>query len=276
MNKSSPNAFIWLVISQVVILYCMRVSSTIGLGKHVAMLGLVLHLTACVSVLHNHHSLVTRLNNRGIVPLGQDNPYLAGNLLLNKEIERSPDLKGFIEHRGKPNALSVEHQLFGPLILKLFYTSSNQYYVLEELEETTWLIKGPFIPGKKEDESPAANIAPAPVTPKILGVQSDSRLDSIHTTAELISYFSQQNAAEAELSPKGDLVHYVTSSEETLATLSQWYTLDASNVERVRRINNFPSTQQLSVGDTVVIPSYLVKNKIRLTDKIRLKLVQIK
>ena len=67
----------------------------------------------------------------------------------------------------------------------------------------------------------------------------------------------------AELTPKGDLVHYVTGNNETLTTLAEWYTRDKSTIGKIARLNNLKATAKLSPGDVIVIPSYLVKNKVR-------------
>jgi len=48
--------------------------------------------------------------------------------------------------------------------------------------------------------------------------------------------------------------------------ISRWYTLDARNLGRISRINNLKNPSQLEIGDTIVIPSYLVKNKNRLNE----------
>jgi len=70
----------------------------------------------------------------------------------------------------------------------------------------------------------------------------------------------------AEMTPNGDLVHYVTYPGETLSMISRWYTGNRANTGRVARINNLPNPDQLVIGDVVVIPSYLIKNNNRLTE----------
>jgi len=70
----------------------------------------------------------------------------------------------------------------------------------------------------------------------------------------------------AETTPKGDIVHYVTYPGETLSMISRWYTDERENAGRIARINKLARPDKLELGDTVVIPSYLVKNKNRLTE----------
>ncbi len=85
--------------------------------------------------------------------------------------------------------------------------------------------------------------------------------------AALVDIISRYGRDEAELTPKGDLVHYVTSERETLALLALWYTEDASNTGRLARMNNLSSSRALEPGDTVIIPKYLLRNTKRLSDE---------
>ena len=89
-------------------------------------------------------SLVDRLRNRGPVALSSNNPYLAANLLVSREMETSPELQGFVEHRGAPAALEVEKSLLGPLIAYFYYPENREEYVLEKIEGT-WIIRGPTL-----------------------------------------------------------------------------------------------------------------------------------
>jgi hypothetical protein len=92
---------------------------------------------------------------------------------------------------------------------------------------------------------------------------------------QLKKIISQYAKADAELSPGGDLVHYVTSAEETLSILARWYTLDASNAGRIARMNSVAQAK-IAPGDTLIIPSYMIKNKARLTEEALQEMAQIK
>jgi hypothetical protein len=74
-------------------------------------------------------------------------------------------------------------------------------------------------------------------------------------------------AREAEISPKGDLVHYVTFPEETLSLVARWYTFDRNNAEKIGRMNQLPTSAPLSIGDTIIVPAYLLKNRSRLSEE---------
>jgi hypothetical protein len=71
----------------------------------------------------------------------------------------------------------------------------------------------------------------------------------------------------AEMTPKGDVVHHVTYPGETLSMLARWYTHDRANAGRIARINSITQPDKLNIGDMIVIPSYLVKTKNRLTEE---------
>lgn len=87
-----------------------------------------------------------------------------------------------------------------------------------------------------------------------------------HDEETLNNIIAQYAQHPAEISPKGDLVHHVTSAAETLVTLSRWYTREPQNADTIARINKVKTAQALSPGDTIVIPAYMVKNTSRLTD----------
>jgi hypothetical protein len=82
----------------------------------------------------------------------------------------------------------------------------------------------------------------------------------------LIQELSEETIEEAEVSPRGDIVHYVSFSGETLSIIARWYTLDVRNTGRISRINSLNNPSRLDIGDSIVIPSYLVKNKKMLTE----------
>ena len=123
---------------------------------------------------------------------------------------------------------------------------------------------------------PFQSPAPRPPRPQLFdGADSSTIMGSLSPKAlpqigpddkTLDALVAKYAGHPAELSPKGDLVHYVTSSAETLALLSRWYTRDSLNVDRIARINGMRPAAALSPGDTLIIPAYLLKNTARLTD----------
>ena len=56
-------------------------------------------------------------------------------------------------------------------------------------------------------------------------------------------------------------------SSETLSLISRWYTKDPSNADKIARINSKNVKDSLLIGDKIIIPSYLIKNKNKLTQK---------
>jgi hypothetical protein len=48
--------------------------------------------------------------------------------------------------------------------------------------------------------------------------------------------------------------------------LARWYTFDKTNTARLARMNKLSQSQALTIGDSIIIPSYLVKNKVRLDE----------
>lgn len=257
------------------------------------------------------NGLLGRLKNRGLVPLSADNPYLAANLLVSKEMDKSEELRGFVQHRGAPAAIEVEKGTFSALVMKFYYPERDEYYSLEDVENT-WIISGPFtIPasdlGKvavytrktamtprlaREEQSLPAGVPPlpaadtqqtvaAPSKPQgfqspplpefhapqpVSGAPSTARETEVSDEATLIRKIAASSPqTAAEITPRGDVVHYVTYPGETLSIISRWYTETRDNAGRLARINELKNPDRLALGDQIVIPAYLVKNKHRLS-----------
>jgi hypothetical protein len=288
----------------------------------ILLLVLTAALLQCTPTVDFNRALIDRLKNRGPLALSTDNPYLAANLFLAKEIEKSSTVRGFIDHRGAPPVISVEKELFSPIILEFYYPKNLEYYVLES-RGSDWLIGGPYplsgetmnevgslaqnldgAPALKPERAGAWHKGPAPLSDEVRKNLEDSpREASLEERSPIIGSVDEgqlpfQSPAKgradfaphpesgsgspnndlelivkrygkhpAELTPKGDLVHYVTYPGETLSMISRWYTLDETNTLRLARINSLPDPNTLSTGDTLIIPKYLVKNNFRLTEE---------
>ncbi|MBX7145264.1 MAG: hypothetical protein K1X79_12490 [Oligoflexia bacterium] len=242
---------------------------------------LIALLTGCSQQIHGHHHLVERLNNRGMVGVSANNPYIAANLLLTREMELSSDLKGFIEHRGLPGALEVKRETFGPLFLHFYYPKEKQSYSLEDIGDQSWLIKGPFplsgvLSAQANALSYGQDSAAGFSSPSVAAASpSISPTAAVATSGEsevaLVERLSKASSALAEISPRGDIVHYVTSPKETLSIIARWYTGEVDNAGRLASINKLSAStlpdKALSAGDTIIIPSYMAKNKHRLDEK---------
>jgi len=223
--------------------------------------------------------LIDRLKNRGPVALSTQNPFLSPNLLLSKEMETSDDLAEFIRHRGIPRAIAIEKQLFSAFTLLLYYPQANERYSIEQADGA-WIISEPASIRPDESEALLAVMrgaqgvpiiksgkelatvekpfrSPAPAVAPNPRINLNQRMKSLH--------LKLASVGAAELTSKGDLVHYVTSTDESLRMIAAWYTFDESNIETLRRVNKLSKT--LTPGDSVIIPSYLVKNKTRLSEE---------
>jgi hypothetical protein len=73
--------------------------------------------------------------------------------------------------------------------------------------------------------------------------------------------FDTNIKALAESTPRGDIVHYISSDNETLAAISAWYTGTEATLSRVAKANSLTPSDKLSAGDQIIIPAELVKNK---------------
>lgn len=291
-------------------------------------------ICGCTSNIALDNGLIRRLNNRGPVVLSPNNPYIAGNLLLSKEMEKSNELRGFVKHRGAPAALEVQKSTFSPLVMKLYYPENAELFDAEQTDDGGWMIKGPekLNPGEIEkilentkpiDDGgkeiplvePAAqtheSAAPdetlesklevtaaptelghAAVEPRHTGEKPTGHKPALQPKKPEPQVVAKKPVAvkkpdveepagtsgaepseedaqsQAELTPKGDLVHYVTYPGESLEIISRWYTKDAANAGKIARMNKLSSSSSsLTIGDSIVIPSYMLKNTTRLAEK---------
>ncbi len=271
-----------------------------------------------------HDGLINRLNNRGPVALSSENPYLAANLLVSREMKKSPEIGGFVRHRGAPSAIEVQKEYFSPLLLQFYYPETREYFSLEDADGT-WIIRGPIVIGREkfkevarltrglsgeplvqfptEDPLPQGETPfTQPTQPAQTSPTSSDKKDpfierlqayekaqaarqqksamqpfrSASTASpSLESIITQEAKYDAELSPKGDLVHYVTFPGETLSMIARWYTKDRNNAGRLARINRLENPNSLALGDVIIIPTYLLKNKKRLTESAVTKLASL-
>lgn len=310
-------------------------------------LGISLFTLGCAQLSSPSRPLIERIRNRGPVTLSSENPYLAANLLISREMERSEELRGFIKLRGAPPAIEVQSELFSPLLMFFYYPNEREYYELESLDDG-WIIRGPLAlsrikmkevavltrgiegPPKLSFEGQTIIAAPIPnhesssgleprfrreeeeEDPVVAKLAEKPKVPAKTDTKDVVRGAFQSPATEltlqpesetlrilksdlgekdpkdssssklsepdlkhpAELSPKGDLVHYVTYSGETLSMIARWYTQEASNAGKIARINNLKDANHLTIGDTVIVPSYMLKNRNRMTEE-ALKALQV-
>lgn len=58
-----------------------------------------------------------------------------------------------------------------------------------------------------------------------------------------------------------DVLHVVRFPGETLRMIANWYTGDSTNAERISRINGLENANQLTMGNSIRIPRYLLQTK---------------
>ena len=112
-------------------------------------------------------------------------------------------------------------------------------------------------------EAPGNAPAVAPVRPAAAAKPVEEKANVDQSLIQQI--IARGDKATGELTPKGDLVHYVTYPDEDLSIIARWYTYEAWNAGKIARVSGIAANKPLSPGDTLVIPAYLLKNKVRLT-----------
>ncbi len=234
-----------------------------GIRKTFSLL-LLLSLAGCAVANKRSNVLRHELSGEGPQALSTSNPYLAPNLFLSREMERSEFVSGFIKFRGVPDAIEVKQRFFQPFRLYAFYLDTNDGYVLEERGKE-WVIRGPekiptallpslaALQAGARGEKPLLTAAPPPPESQI-GPRPNRAMLERETKPRA------SQVARIEISSSGDLLHYVTFHGETLRLITEWYTKDVGNAERLARINGFSDPNILQLDQVVRIPRYMLKN----------------
>jgi len=294
-----------------------------------------LFVGGCYSYRSLSNPALTRLKNRGPVLVSANNPYVASNLMIQKLMDESSEIKGFITHRGAPTVLEVNQSLLSSPTIMFYYPENGEYYRLEN-DDNFWLIQGPLplspehrnqllsltqlpvdedvdqsketssleiekskskevIEGSKEPKEPEGKtdkMMPLRQEPNELPLKKTKdkgkveKVKSSKSTSDKEIVGKAQNEANkeldsesikkitglgqqgiGELTPKGDLVHYVTFADESLDLIAKWYTFDSKNAGKIARLSGISPKQTLAICDTLIIPSYLLKNKVRLSQE---------
>ncbi len=235
--------------------YLISTSYTIGRAAI-----LVVLLNGCAVLDQNGLGL---LEGRGVQRISTSNPFIASNQALSRESEQSPELAGFLEKAGQPRTLEVTREdLWSPLKVTLHY--GEETYLAEKLFQG-WIIQGPLDGAPKRNRpstSPLKAAHPIPTEPP-LATPVVLRGDPI-VIEQPKQRMIKSDATDAEITPRGDLVHYVIQGSENLQRIASWYTGSEDNSGRIARINQLTESQSLEPGDTVVIPNYLVQRRERL------------
>lgn len=70
----------------------------------------------------------------------------------------------------------------------------------------------------------------------------------------------QMSLGFAERAPNGDVVHTVSSNDQTLQTIAAWYTGSSENAGELAKVNSLGASDPLASGTRIVVPLGLVKN----------------
>lgn len=225
----------------------------------------VLCLSGCASL---QSSAIGRDNlaNRGPVVVSTSNPYLASNMLLAKETELNPTLRGFLKIKGKPEILEVEKELFKPYFIYFYYPSQKERYVLEE-SNGDWVIRGPEV--LASDNLKSLTNIPVDLIPTSNKTPAEEVELSENVTEETQTS-EMPPATKKEIVPAlddvdGDILHLVKYQGETLRLIAGWYTGNPDNAGRIARINGFKNANALILDQKIRIPRYLVTKDTKLT-----------
>jgi hypothetical protein len=99
---------------------------------------------ACVT----KHPEFSSLMNQGPMPVSATSAFVASNLFLAREVERSTYLYQFFGARGAPRAVElIRESIWDSPQVNLYYPKSGEVYVATATESNTgreWMVRGPF------------------------------------------------------------------------------------------------------------------------------------
>jgi hypothetical protein len=261
-----------------------------------------LSFSACSLYFGEGSDLIRLVDGQGPLVLSKTNQYLAANQLVALESSQSPVMKGFLKNKGNPTAISVETDYLGKITYNYYYPEDSTYYLIERNGDT-YAIQGPArlpeataatllrtqevssVVAKNSldsaGESYSGSTGSSRETPLMesdlatSNLESDilSDLDAPVATIErgsdsaLTRLKQRPDQPAAERTPKGDLVHYVSSDSESVEVIALWYTGDTANAEEISRTNSLSSGAALNTGDSVIVPSYLVQHGLQLDEE---------
>lgn len=229
--------------------------------------------------------------------LSEDNKYLAPNKLVSLLQQESESIRGFIRERGVPDAVRAVDASAKEGKVEFFYLAPDELYRLEQ-HQGVWIVLGPEpiqreyvlplrqavrnrmrsgantasadnVESNTDSQSPViepSSIGPgtgmsSSGSPPIEGTTSLPVARKAPSPSEIEALAGKEKLPTAKINERGDLIHVVVSSQENFQALALWYTYDEANAEKIARINGKALSEKLLPGDTIAIPSYLVKNK---------------
>ncbi len=231
--------------------------------------------------IENTKSYREALVDKGAMKIDPANPYLAAGQLIEAEKNQSKVFSGFLSIRGEPSAIEVIKEKNNKLGLKIYYTDLFERYDLTPTDDD-WAIAGPFpdqsIPRNTSVlDTPSTVTTPvqsnklAEVTPKAwpsktsINEQAEFEVTNIPTSTDTPIVDSKNFIANESIDKNKDLTHIVQFHGETISMITRWYTNEVSNAAKIARLNSMKNADQLSIGDKIIIPSYMVKKRDSLT-----------
>ena len=227
--------------------------------------------------------LYDRLNNRGPVLLSSDNPYLPANRLLSQELEKSAEMRDFVAKRGSPAAIAVKNGILERTELSLFYPSESEVYTLVR-KPSGWVVGAPQplsdeSLARLEEELAVGRFttfhgAGFPHKGSGEGRGSEEHSARARLDARWPSWPQHspdkgrgdgRQVAVVKIARNGTLTHTVTFPGESLSVVAVWYTGAASNLYAIARANGIAPEKYLKLGEQVIIPARIVRNKKPLT-----------
>lgn len=92
-------------------------------------------------------SAYSSLSDQGMLALSTTNPYLASNLFIAQESERSSYLYNFLRSRGAPTAIEILDANYPRPRVLFFYPAEREVYISEQGKvesKPQWITRGPY------------------------------------------------------------------------------------------------------------------------------------
>lgn len=213
--------------------------------------------------------------------LSPSNDALSSTRLFSKRTSEAVEVWNLIDKKGFPDAMAVRS--LEPLALSLAYKKPKQTYLCTETK-TGWIITGPAkldrkikLPDSAKDDipymkksslhgkskiAPAAPLATASAVQSALKHPEQPQQLSLNELKKIKSLIATLGTEPAVMTSNGDIAHTSTSNEETINAIALWYTLDPNSAKIIARINQIKG-KDLTSGEKVTIPSYLVRNTLK-------------
>lgn len=215
------------------------------------------------------------LKQRGLLLVSETDDFLAQNVLVADMAGNSKEVAKLIAARGYPKAVEVLDATPDGTRINFYFVEPIE--VFEVLcTGSSAAIFGPLQLSQNDKASVAEKLSlynseqvAQPTSEEQVSTDDNTKSDFSFVKSLIAEARADNPQAilEQPLDDRGNLIHQVRYSSETLRALALWYTMERANTARIARINKLSESARLNPGDRITIPKYMLKNRLAISEQ---------